>query len=112
MNKNKLEKDEIVQNLCNRIEELANTIIILRENDKIKNEQINNIMKRLQILEEKEKERKEKEREKKALKDIKESSICTNDEISFFINEFKKRDKFLFQKLVLNYYLKDQEMDK
>ena len=43
--KNKLEKDEIIQNLCKRINELENTITILKENDKNKNEQINDIQK-------------------------------------------------------------------
>ena len=34
-------EDEIIQNLCHRIDELEN---IIKENDKIKNEQINNIL--------------------------------------------------------------------
>ena len=38
LNKNKVEKDEIIQNLCKRITELENKI---KENEKIKNEQIN-----------------------------------------------------------------------
>ena len=104
LNKNKVEKDEIIQNLCKRITELENKI---KENEKIKNEQITNILERLQILEEKEKkkekeekeekEKKEKEKEEKEniLKDIKESSICNNNEISFFTDELKKHEKFL-----------------
>ena len=100
LNKNNLEKDEIIQNLCKRITELENKI---KENEKIKNEQITNILERLQILEEKEKkrdkEKKEKEKEKEEyenmLKDIKESSICKNNEISFFTDELKKHEKFL-----------------
>ena len=103
LNKNKLEKDKIIQNLCEKIQELENTINILTENDKNKNEQINNILKRLQFLEEKEKERekereKEKEIEKKLLKDIKESSICKNNEISFFLDLFKNNEKFVDKK--------------
>ena len=62
LNKNKIEKDEIIQNLCKRINELENTIITLKENDKIKNEQINDILKRLQILEEKEKKKRRRKR--------------------------------------------------
>lgn len=103
LNKNKLEKDEIIQNLCKRINELENTITILKENDKIKNEQINDILKRLQILEEKEKKREKKKEEKEKelilLKDIKESSICKNDEISFFIGELQKHEKFINKKI-------------
>ena len=62
------------------------------------------IFKRLQILEEKEKKsEKEKEKEKEKefilLKDIKESSICKNDEISFFIGELQKHEKFINKKI-------------
>ena len=99
LNKINLEKDEIIQNLCKRIDELEKTI---KENDKIKNEQIDSILKRLNILEEKERKReeeKEKEKEHLMLKDIKESSICKNDEIPFFIEELKKHEKFMNKKI-------------
>ena len=99
LNKNNLEKDDVIHNLCKRIIELENKI---KENEKIKNEQITNILERLQILEEKEKKREKEEKEKKEkeekenmLKDIKESSICKNNEISFFTDELKKHEKFL-----------------
>ena len=94
-----MEKDEIIQKLCKKITELENKI---KENEKIKNEQITNILERLQILEEKEKKREKEEKEKKEkedkenmLKDIKESSICNNNEISFFIDKLKMHEKFL-----------------
>ena len=119
LNKINLEKDEIIQNLCKRIDELEKTI---KENDKIKNEQIDSILKRLNILEEKERKReeekekerkreeekekerkreeeKEKKKEHLMLKDIKESSICKNDEIPFFIEELKKHEKFMNKKI-------------
>ncbi len=106
LNKNNLEKDDVIHNLFKRIIELENKI---KENEKIKNEQITNILERLQILEEKEKKREKEEKEKKEkekkekekeekenmLKDIKESSICKNNEISFFTDELKKHEKFL-----------------
>ena len=91
LNKNNMEKDEIIQKLCKKITELENKI---KENEKIKNEQITNILERLQILEKKKKKREKQEKEN-MLKDIKESSICKKDEISFFIEELKKHEKFL-----------------
>lgn len=99
-----MEKDEIIQNLCKRINELENVIKVIKENDKSKNEQINNILKRLQFLEEKEKEREkakvmEKEKENLLLKDIKESKICKNEEIFFLIEELKRHKKFLNKKV-------------
>ena len=91
LNQSKLEKDEIIEHLGKRIEELENTILVFKEN-------FNDILKRLQILENEKKEREEKEREKEkllAIKDILESSICKENEISFFVEELKKHEKFM-----------------
>ena len=60
LNQSKLEKDEIIENLGKRIEELENTVLIFKENFKQKENQINDILKRLQILENEKKEREEK----------------------------------------------------
>lgn len=73
----------------------------LENNNRQKDIQINDILKRLQILEEKEKEKErskdkenEMEKKEKGLNDLKESSICKNNEISFFVEEFKNHEKF------------------
>ena len=53
MKKQQLEKDEIIQGLYSRINDLENIIVTLKENEKNKDILINNIKKRLDILEEK-----------------------------------------------------------
>ena len=95
LEKDKINKDELIQVLCNKIKQLEKIIISIKES---KDNIINDILKRLQILEEKENER-EKEKEKLRLKDIRESSICKENEINLFVKEFKKHQKFLNEKI-------------
>ena len=88
MKKQQLEKDEIIQGLYSRINDLENIIVTLKENEKNKDILINNIKKRLDIL------KKKKKKNQLGFKDINESSICKNNEISLFINEFQNHKKF------------------
>ncbi len=91
-NTQKLEKDEIIQTLYQKINNLEKIINNLKENEKNHELLINNILKRVEIIE-------EKEKEKSRFYDINLSSICKNNEISFFIQEFQKHKKFKDKKI-------------
>ena len=94
LDQNKLNKDELIQVLSERINQLNNKIEIVYKNQNIINE---DLIKRIQILEVKEKNRdnlEKAEKEKIKKKEILNSSICKEEEISFFEEELKKHSEF------------------
>ena len=94
LNKGKMNKDEMIKMLSERIILLEKKIEAFQKNE---NKINNDLMKRLQILEEKEKKRDEKEKKEKEemkYKDIKESSIVKENEIAFFEQQLKTYEKF------------------
>ena len=96
LNQNSLNKDEIIQALSERIIQLDNKLETMNKNQ---NNIINDLKKRLELLEEKERKREEKEKEKiekekLIIRDILNSSICRKEEIEFFEEEFKKHNEF------------------
>ena len=95
----KIEKDDIIQTLNQKINNLENLIFTLKENVKNQDILMKNTIKRLEILEEKEKKKEVEKKEEVRFKEINKSSICKKNEISFFIKEFQKHEKFQNKKI-------------
>ena len=101
--KKKLNKDEIIQNLFEKINNLENKINILINNDKKKDYCIELLEKRIKKLEDKEKQNEIEfqniKKKSSYLEEIKESSIININEINMFLDEFQKHDNFKNKKI-------------
>ena len=101
--KKNLNKDEIIQNLFEKINNLENKINILINNDKKKDYCIELLEKRIKKLEDKDKQNEIEfqniKKKSSYLEEIKESSIININEINMFLDEFQKHDNFKNKKI-------------
>ena len=87
--KEEINQDSIIQNLCHKINNMENYINILIKNDQNKDITIKLLKQRIEKLEQKIEKFEQKE---KSLEDIKESSILNIDEINILLDEFKSHN--------------------
>lgn len=85
--KENVNKDSIIQNLCDKIKNLENYVNILIKSDQKKDSMIKLLEQRIEKLE-------QKEKSLINLEEIKQSSIINKDEINIVLDELKNHDYF------------------